>query len=455
MPTSVWTCEISWDTFVYTSPPGGVGPTYRQEWRAGFEVIALPLLDAPPALNAPTDEGNWCLSLAIIEDGSAVQTVHQRGGNVNDIVFQWSTPVAVAPSPFLTGAAAALTAGGTLTITKDYDAGTVTFVGPLGTQSIDLTQPAFATMYNPTPLRPRGVVERVTIPDPTALFPALTIDDKIRWYDMIGKENGVPYLTAPLSAAAPGTWWPVYYTAFDPLVGTSIGISFPWTWTQLTAREEIRAQVSTIPGMFGFAEYAFGYRVFDTWRRLMLAVDSALDMTAAREHGPLFAALVYSTAPGVVRFRRTYDTGTSWTETDLYSNPATSNASPTMLWQKGRLYGVWQRDSAIVQSVSPDLGVSWGTPVTLAISGTNPRALVDPRHGLSFYFFIDAGDLKLRRSANFGTDWIDASPITVATSVGAQTVAAEIAADGSLLVSYIASGAWTQVRSKDLGVSWA
>jgi hypothetical protein len=452
----VWKAELSFDGYSYTPTPNPTGIRAGWFW-IGLEAVCLPIADAFPASNPPIDEGGFAIFTGYA-DGStflfpapgAFQIVTMRLGSSESRPQQWSVPFIV--GTISGGDPALIVAGGTLSIEKDFAGNQMTFTGPLGTQTcslsdIDLLPGGPYGYNNATPLRPRGYGEFLIFPDPTGLDPAYDITDSVAYYDLIGKQNGVAYDTVALSSGDPGTWWPTYSDAFVTGVGTIFpGLSPWWTYTQFPVRQEWDVAVLA-------ADYPI-WSKFITYRRRMVPSNDAADMINVVEHGPFYAAIVYSSDPTTVKVRKTYDNGTSWLETTLYSSGGTTNTSPTIATANGRLVAAWEQSGSLLQSGSNDLGVSWSTPVTL-FSGTNPRLIVDPRHKVAFYFYVDSGDLKLVRSGNFGADYIDGTPITVAASVGQQTVTAAFAADGSIVVGYITAGAWTQVRSRDYGISWS
>ena len=445
---STWTVELQFDNFTNTPDPAPSAGTRRNGYLIGVEAICLPLGDMLPQFNpAGPDDGGFYFGVAVVDDppDRLVQFATTRVASSTVEPTLWTSKLG-GDLYILSGTTAAIAAGGTLTITKDYDSDLISFIGPLGTQTLTLTELGY---LNTTPLRPRGYAEQVLIPDPTGSTPAYDIDDSIQYYNLVGKENGVTYETIALSAADPGVWWPPYGSGFDPASsGVTLDLS-PWvTYSQLASRQKVDFAVQAI----AYPEF----RQFNFLRRRMVPSNDALDMVQVREHGPFYAAIVYSSDPTTVKVRKTYDNGTSWTESVLYTAGGTLNNNPSIQSANGRLFVAWEQSGELLQSTSPDLGASWSTPVTLSITGTNPRLIVDPRHKVSFYFSIDgSGTLMLQRSGNFGTDFIDATPITVATGVGQQTVTAAFAADGSIVVGYIDSGAWTQLRSRDYGVSWS
>ena len=452
----VWEAELSFDGFSYTPTPDPTG-IRGGWWWVGLEAVCLPMADPFPQFNPPVDEGGFAIFTGY-SDGTTIfgtgafQYVTMRLGAPESRPQQWQSPFIV--SAITGGSVALLTAGGTLSITKDFTGDQMTFTGPLGTQTCSLTGIDALPggpygYYNTTPLRPRGYGERLLFPDPTGPDPAYDIDDAVSYYNLIGKQNGVTYDTVALSTGDPGTWWPTYSDAFVTGVGTIFpGLSPWWTYSQLAARQKWRVQVFA-------ASYPI-WSAFITYRRRMIESSAATDMVQVKEHGPFYATIVYSADPSTVKVRKTYDNGTTWAESVLYTSVGTTNRDPSIASANGRLYVAWEQSSAILQSNSGDLGVSWSSPVTLSITGTNPRMVVDPRHHVAFYFYVDgSGVLNLLRSANFGANFIDATPIVVASGVGPQTVTAGFASDGSVIVGYIASGSWTQLRSKDYGISWA
>src|SRR5207253_2287168 len=128
--------------------------------------------------------------------------------------------------------------------------------------------------------------------------------------------------------------------------------------------------------------------------------------------------------------------------------------SPTLTWGNSGLYLCWHNGNNIVESKSLDGGASWEMPVTLPFTGTNPRRLSDKNGGGSFYFFINnSGDAQVAISYDGGISFY--GPFPIVTNIGAQQLDAEWAPDSSIVFSYSDAGIWKQLRSRDLGRTWA
>lgn len=336
---------------------------------------------------------------------------------------------------------AAITSGFTMAIEKDEALDELRFVTPLGTVTKSLS--TFSALDG-TPLRMDGMAHQFVRPNGGGDGSA-----QWDWFDFYSKIDGTNFRGAALSDTAPGSWsgWT------DVTFGSPIGAIANSANSQEPTRYRTKF---TYIGADGAR--SGGSRQWRTWTGGD-SVDTgpggeALDAARAPEHGAIWAAYVYPSTRDVLNDRRSFDHGGSWTEGEIYNAGGTTNSSPNIVWNSGKLVAVWHNGTDILQSVSRDMGTVWGTPVTLSLMGTNPRMIVRA-DGLAFYFYIEGSDLKLARSADFGASFLDSPAILVAAGVSAQTVAAQFGSDGSIVVGWIAGGAWTQVRSKDLGLTFA
>jgi hypothetical protein len=453
MPTDIWKAELSFDGFTYTPTPDPAFGRFAQWW-VGLEAICLPVADPFPPHNATPDDGDFAIYTGYATGGAfrfsgdgAFQYVTMRLGQPDDRPQQWGQPFIISE---ISGAdPALLTAGGTLSITKDYDANLMTFDGPVGTQTCSLSDidalPGGPYGYNnTTPLRARGYGERLIFPVPTGFDPAYDIDQQVRYYNLIGRQNGVVYDTVALSAADPGTWWPVYSDAFVPGFGTvSPGLSPWWTFPQLVNRQEWRVQIDD-------AAYP-DWNNFIVIKRRGPPMSEATDMATAHDSGVLWRA---GMSADMVVLERSFDNGHSWDMFMVHADALATNSSPTVNWVNQRLAVTWYDGTNILEAHSVNGGETWGMPITLPFTGTNPRRLTEMMSGAGFYFYFDAGpNLLLSVSYDNGGSYV--GPYTVAAGLTAQQVDAEFAPDGSLVVSYFVAGVWTQSRSRDLGVTWA
>ena len=336
---------------------------------------------------------------------------------------------------------AAFLNGGTLAIEKDTDADELRFITPVGTITRTLTE---FGMNDLSPLRVHAMGHHVV-----RLVTTVDVNYELDWTNFYSSEDGTPFRGAAMTAAAPGIWGDFV---------TVVNAGTPMDFAEAQQATEYHTQIDyDHPGDSPRATMTRRYRVWlggDTVDAAPGAADS-LDAARAEEHGIVFAIYVLTNDAEQVKFRRTHDRGESWEEATVYSVGGTSNTAPTIEWLDGRLYAVWHNGTDILQSISLDLGKSWSTAMSIGITGTNPRLLIQEEHGLQYYFYIDSGALKLLRSGNFAAEYIDASPITVVASLDDQTVAAEIGPDGGVIVGYIASNSWQQVRSSDLGRTWS
>jgi hypothetical protein len=428
--SDTWQCEVTVAALTYTGPtsgllPGSVGISYT--------FSAIDASGFQPVIHVTLEQTGTDLRVREFH-GLVI------GGNPFSVTAHASFNSGV-------GVLTAFTSGGLLKIVKDEAAAEFQYTGFLGTSTL-----TFATLgsipdgeMSPDMIGLRSeTVFTGTLFAPVANGTTLAVPFDNFW----GSKNGTHIKGADLGTTDRGTWLAF---AGPPapweVVNTNATLTEPSTATDIVGQIVSPATPTANARMV---------RHWDQTAYLIAAGGTGLlDMTHAREHGAHWAIIVYPTAPDVVRNRRTFDKGNSWLEQDLFSAGGTTNRSVSITWYYGRLVSVWQRDGDIVQSVSSDAGASWGSPVVVIASGTNPRHIVDPAHGIGFFFYCVGNDLLLKRSADYGASFIEGSPISVATGIGAQTVAAQFGPDGSLIVGYVVAGAWTQVRSTDYGVSWS
>lgn len=453
MPTDVWTAELSFDNFSYTPNPDPSGGRFDAFW-VGLEAVCLPVLDPFPQFNPSPDDGNFFLAVGMIGTPTfffpapgAFQVVTVRLGDAEIQPPQWQIPSII--TRYSGDSLALLTGTVTLSITKDYDADLMTFTGPLGVSTVALSAldalPGGPYGYfNTTPLRPRGFAQRLQLPEPTGFDPAYDVDDQVKWYDLIGRQNGTPYDTVALSSADPGNWWPINSLAFSPITGTfDPGLAPWWTYTQEALRERVRAQV--------FAAAFPEWRQFITWkRRRPVMAANPLDLTVMPEHDALFA--LWESMPGEATVRRSHTDARTWKDLPLESGTPTE--SPSIQCFAGQVWVCYYDGSQIVTQVSKDLGLSWSVAVPVSFAGTNPRLVISPE-GMFFFFYFDGTTLALRRSTDYGASFLGLTPIPITLALTPQDFGAVWAADRRLVVSYINAGNWESKYSLDLGSSWA
>lgn len=337
---------------------------------------------------------------------------------------------------------AAITAGFTMAIEKDEALDQLRFVTPLGTLTKTLS--AFETPDD-SRLRMNGMAHQFVRPN----IGSASGSDNFGWKDFFGKENGTNFQGTALTTTDPGSWsgW------------TDVTFGFP---TGPIANNVNAQNATRYDTSFSYTAAdgtrSGGSRQWRTWTggdSLNASGDLVVDMTHAREHGAHWAAYTYPMTSSILNYRRTFDKGASWLEGVIYSAGGANNRSPSITWYYGRLIAVWHDGTSIVQSISSDAGATWGSPVAVIATGTNPRHIIDPAHGVGFYFYFSGTDLLLQRSGDYGASFIDASPITVASGIGTQTIGAAFGPDGSVIVGYVTGGIWTQLRSTDYGRSWS
>jgi len=440
---AVWTAKVTIGNIVSTYPAPGpfgyVGPLTTFQYYA-FGAKDLVDVRYPMIL----------VTYRINGTGTALETFEQHGfstdGSVTNFVPGGVGHEFTGTNEFETG--------GPVTIVKDETADEYQFTGILGSSDFTFASlgtvndgelaPAFLEMFDVS----------VSTFDDALLFASTSNDTvlTVRFNDFYGQKDAVDIKGATLATGDRGSWVPPSpSTAFDP-----------WNVTKTATMNAAIADTGAAVGFNFTTDVASAPPTpsgvaYQEWDQAVylggVTIDGMVDMTRAVEHGSIWAAIIYSTNPTELKTRRSFDTGGTWEEVLAYSS-ASANSSISIVWNGGKLLAAWQSGADILQSFSRDMGTTWSTPVTLAITGTNPRLLARP-DGIAFYFFFDGDDLNLIRSADFGTSFLDASPILVAAGVGAQTVGAQFGSDGSLVVGYIVSSTWTQLRSRDLGLTWS
>jgi hypothetical protein len=172
MPTSTWTCKLSWDSVSYSDPtPGNPNPLARSYW-INFTVIALPLATPLPKYNAAVDYGHFSFAIGVTDSGDGFfRMLLQHEQPDTDPEFGWPGFFEV---PTILGSSSDFLNGGTIEVTKDFDNDLLTATSPLGTLSLTLSHldPFLANSYlNTEPLRPHGYGAFFTTAAPTVLWP--------------------------------------------------------------------------------------------------------------------------------------------------------------------------------------------------------------------------------------------------------------------------------------------
>lgn len=336
---------------------------------------------------------------------------------------------------------------GTMSITKDESADTISFATPLGTYTTSYVgAPIFDT---DSQLRPRAISLESVIPNPF-------ISDQILdvfWFGFWGSKNGVRYMGAPLSAAQPGTWlaWAQSSATTQPATFTN---------TQTSTREESKIQrLSTDVG---------AYSTPQAWHRDWNGGDTIqqtvreIDLTYSPEHGVVWAAYTTSAEPETLFLKTSFDDGQSWVDGVVSSVPGQVVTGPNLACFAGMLVAVWDNGTDVVLSISRTFGNTWSifipviTPLDNPARPAWPRFIVHPSNGLAYFFFIDnGGNLKLKRSGNFGATFTDApTPLAVFAGIGNQRIDASVGGDERIRVRFQAVGLEEALWSADYGFAW-
>jgi hypothetical protein len=330
-------------------------------------------------------------------------------------------------------------AGGTMAIEKDWDGFKVTFFTPLGNMVMPLD--------TVTPGSDPAIGNFSRSPSNTGFWHSMywvgTTDpvlESARWKNFYWSVGGVHVDGAALTSADPGMW-EIIPDPFEMQIANS---NAQETLDYLT---EFHA---TIPANDFFAR-ATEYR---RWIGRLTTV--SLDLTAQREFNTAWGA--WTSTPGMnsITTRRSDNDGHTWTD-----SPAVTGSdllqSVTIQARAGRLFLCYYDVTlgTVQQSISRDAGTTWSAPVPVAISGTNPRLVIDTMTAF-FYFSISGGNIVLQRSFDVGATLADAAPILVATGVPIQEFAAVMAPDRRLLVAYADAGLnWVTRVSSDFGQNWS
>ncbi len=462
MPSPVWECEISCD---------GIAVAGRPASSPGAPVLASRIFVARDSTIGGVIHG---ASLAIIVTLNSGISINAEWTTVYRFVqkpfpsdpFTWVD----IQQPLMPGGpwasmsiiepdgnnGASFFNGGLISITKDFDSSQFVFSTPLGGVTVPFVwlsdqPPLTSNPWVPDngPLVANGFGHALAFQDDSIINSEAT-----KWFNFFTRRNGLPFITCHLTSVDPGVWTGWNQSPYTPPFGyiTSGGI-IPTDDAQ---------EVSRYRSKFIFTPPDFAHESASDEVRYFLAptgeVMQALASVEVPEHGAIWFAYVYAATPDTLTGRVAYDNGKTWQERTIYQAMGSTNNSPSLLWEEPNLYAIWHDGVFILHSKSTDLGVSWSTAMPIAIAtGSHPYVINSPDHGLAFYFYIDgSNNLQLIRSGTYGNDFIDASPHQVVTGIDAQTISAEIAADGTtLLVGYIQAGVWQQVRSRDWGLSWA
>jgi len=453
---TVWAAELSFDGFVFTPDPT-IPITQSHQWLVGVEAICLPVLDPMSQFNATPDDGNFFLCVGYKEGGDlfpvevigsvVFQFVTMRLGDSEIKPSYWTTPFIM--PPLIDFDTTLLTAGGTLSIVKDFASDSITFTGPLGSQSVALSAidalPGGPYGYtNNTPLRPRGFAHETLLPDQTVGDPSFAEINQVDWFNLIGRQDGVAYDTVALSSGDPGNWWPILALAFDRQSGaTSSSLTPWWNFQQRPTRERVQSIIDTTT--------TFSFQIFTTAKRRR-PVMAANPIDIVLMPAPNLIALIWESMPTALTLRTSRDDGHTWADTEVETTTAANSPSVQVL--SADLIVCYYDGIRIVTQRSRDLALTWSEPMPMAITGTNPRLVISPETGAFFFFYCASSNLLLQRSFDQGATLADATPITVALVVTPQDFGAVLAADRALVVSYTSLGQILSRKSLDFGLTW-
>ena len=346
--------------------------------------------------------------------------------------------------------------GGWLRIEKNGDAGTFSFITPLGAFGNTL---ASVGDDNTTPLRVEQIGQRHRIP-------AIDLADStlsVRWTNFFSLEDGERFRGAAMTALQPGTW-----NAWVRDAGFG-GLSMTFNTSQENSYY-LAEQVNTTADAFA--------NQIDVRTRQWAGGDTVdffareLDQTWAPEHGIIWRLFSTSSEPEKLFCERTFDNGGTWERftvnegETIIPGEMTFPASPSIVWFARILIAVWSDGEHVVQMISHDLGRNWESqsgaglpvaPIVLEEDGIPPRyprACVHPS-GLLFYFFMREDTILLRRSGDFGLTFTDGpDERIVVTGVDDEPFDAFCAYDESVRVRYVGGGLRAAYSSQDHGAFW-
>lgn len=354
------------------------------------------------------------------------------------------------------GNGATFFSGGTLAIEKDEAANEIRFISPGGTLTMPLVD-ATNTQNNfdardAGGLLFRGHGHHMHIPFGDVVANEATV----KWHNARELKDGVQQFIIAMDTADPGTWGvdhtsqeiDSFYAGQAGGCGSGVLLCERSNVQQATRYQMQFTHVvaDDTPTSRSVCNVFYRYRNFS-------AAGGSLDSCLIEDHGPIALAYVDpSNAENLLYKIATGDVSAIFSGT-IYTAGSVTNSSPSIIWTRDRLRVYWYNGTNLLHSYSFDFGTTWSTPVALSITGTNPRVLVDPNHGLAWFFYHDGANIKVVGSGDYGAHV--GTPVTVVAAVDAQTVAAALATDGRLVVVYVSAGTILEKKSQDLGQSWS
>jgi hypothetical protein len=338
----------------------------------------------------------------------------------------------------------AFLSGGTLKIDKDEAGSQYTYHGFLGT-----TNSAFGFGTGPGELSPDQLAAENSNVDQLAGSVGTTLD--VPFSNFYGSQNGTQIKGATLASGDRGSWLggTAGYVPWIVGITGSATLPNPDTGSEIVAGIVTTANASDIAGEFRSWDQSVYLAGQDPGN------EHRVDMIRSREHGCHWLAYVLIGSTDTLRWKRTHDKWHNDTGGTIYTAMGSRNNSPNIAWSFGQLTVIWHDGTDIRRAFSNNMGEGWGTSVSLSITGTNPRLLVDTDTGFAWLFYVTAGKLYVQRSGNLFAEVVDASPILVVDPIDKQAIAAQLCLDGSLVIQYVVAGAVTQARSSDLGRTWS
>lgn len=451
--SSVWRAEVSFDNVIATPAPD---PT-----------ITWPVIGSNPAfwtgigLIVSDGAGNqWIAAYGVIPTDSSLgpvvfktfSTLIPRGRAFSfvDAADPWTWGFGFTDAQFFTAGSAIYTGGGTLAVTKNFGTNQITLTTPAGSATGTLNGNdtlRINSALNDTFIFPAGLAFTFSVPQDGGVHDPEATQSQVEFFDMQGKKDGILFFQHHLSSADPGVFFATAKESFTTAGTVGSDPSAFVVESQLTTRYLFNEQTSVIT----YPSFMRG----NFWRNFATIppMDNGTDMDIAPEHGVVWRGGADTSDGTVMLMQRTFDNAHSWETWTVFSDPTTSNGSPTVNWYNGRLYLTWFDGTNIRIARSLDGGRNWSVPTTIPFAGTNPRRVVDRTGGGAYLFYFVSGDLRVVVTYDGGGSY--EGPYTIAGTVLAQQIDAEFVPDGSLVVSLFVSGNWTQYRSRDLGRTWS
>lgn len=171
---------------------------------------------------------------------------------------------------------------------------------------------------------------------------------------------------------------------------------------------------------------------------------------------------VFYVQDGQIWHKRRHCPEGDWVETKQDSEGEHDNAYPTAVFDEHRrLWLCWQRDDDVVIKSSHDYGRNWscdpygGEPIVIVTNATCPFMEYDARNNLCYFLYWQDGNLKLRRSSDFGQNFLGTAQTVKSDVDEQQATVIRDTEHGHLFVVYQDADETQRVlKSTDDGMNW-